>query len=117
MGVSVAALSFENEDYRRLIAGALGIGMQFGVLLPFSRKQELEADMVGLKYMAKAGYDPNEAAMFWNRMAKQAGSRPPEFMSTHPDPANRAKTLEIEVRKVASLYAESDKKVSRRIDL
>ncbi len=65
-----------------------GLGAQYGVMLPFSRKQELEADHLGLVFMAIAGYDPNKAVPFWERMSQQ-GSSVPEFMSTHPSDANR----------------------------
>jgi predicted Zn-dependent protease len=65
-----------------------GLGAQFGVMLPFNRKQELEADHLGLVFMAIAGYNPNEAIPFWQRMSTQ-GSSTPEFMSTHPSDDNR----------------------------
>src|SRR5262245_18713962 len=66
---------------------ALGLGAQVGVLLPFSREQEAEADILGIRYMHTAGYDPKQAIPFWQRMQQGGGSRPPEFLSTHPDPA------------------------------
>lgn len=80
--------SMGDLDYsqRRALMGLIGAGAQYGVLLPFSRTHESEADHVGLKYMARAGYDPKEAVAFWTRMAEAGGSgkQPPEFMSTHP---------------------------------
>ena len=66
----------------------LGLGTEYGVMLPFSRKQEYEADRLGLVFMAIAGYDPNQAVPFWERMSQQ-GSSTPEFLSTHPSDANR----------------------------
>ena len=66
------------------IVSALGLGIQYGVLLPFSRNQESEADILGLKYMQKAGYDPRESVKLWERMAANQKTRPPEFLSTHP---------------------------------
>jgi predicted Zn-dependent protease len=73
---------------------AYGIGAQVGALLPFSRIQESEADEIGLRIMAMAGYNPYVAGDFWKRMNAKAGSRPPEFLSTHPDPTKRAETLQ-----------------------
>jgi len=73
----------------QLAMAALGLGAQVGVLLPFSRDQEAEADILGLRYMHSAGYDPRQAIPFWQRMNSSGGSRPPEFLSTHPDPDNR----------------------------
>jgi predicted Zn-dependent protease len=66
-----------------------------GLLLPWGRKQESEADHIGLIYMAKAGYDPRAARDLWVRMAAAAqGQRPPEFLSTHPSEATRIKQIE-----------------------
>jgi predicted Zn-dependent protease len=68
---------------------ALGLGAQVGLSLPFSREQEAEADILGLRYMRAAGYDVRQAIPFWQAMQQSGGSRPPEFLSTHPDPDNR----------------------------
>ena len=79
---------------RQEMLGYLGVGAQVGVLLPFSRKHESEADEIGLRYLIRAGYDPNEAPLLWERMAARAGpNRQPEFLSTHPDPLKRAQRL------------------------
>lgn len=76
---------------RQLFQSALGYGAQLGVTLPFSRKDEAEADEIGTYLAAMAGYNVNEGIALWQRMgALGGGSRPPEFLSTHPDPANRA---------------------------
>jgi predicted Zn-dependent protease len=72
---------------------ALGLGAQIGVLLPFSREQELEADILGIRYMQAARYDPKLAIPFWQRMQEGGGSRPPEFLSTHPGPENRIERI------------------------
>lgn len=72
---------------------ALGLGAQVGLSLPFSREQEAEADILGINYMHAAGYDPRQAIPFWNRMMADSRSRPPEFLSTHPDPANRIERI------------------------
>jgi metalloendopeptidase OMA1, mitochondrial len=87
-----AQFSFTDMDVnqRRMILGALGAGAQFGVLLPFSRHHETEADEMGVMYMARAGYDPTAAIGFWERMQQAAGgSQGPEFASTHPSSETR----------------------------
>lgn len=77
----------------QLAMAALGLGAQVGLSLPFSREQEAEADIIGLQYMQRAGYDPRQSIPFWQRMQAGGGSRPPEFLSTHPDPDNRIQRL------------------------
>jgi len=91
-----AQLSLGDADpqTRQAILAALGLGAKVGVILPFSRSHESEADEVGLRYMARAGYDPRESVAFWERMSAQAGgANPPEFLSTHPSPATRIERL------------------------
>jgi predicted Zn-dependent protease len=68
---------------------AYGLGAQLGVILPYSRTHEKEADRIGLILMAQAGYDPRAAVPFWTRMDALGGPRPPEFLSTHPEPSTR----------------------------
>jgi predicted Zn-dependent protease len=90
-----AAYSMSDMDYqkRQTIMGLLGAGAQYGVLLPFSRSHESEADEMGLIYMARAGYDPRESITFWQRMNETGGSQPPEFLSTHPSHGHRIEDL------------------------
>jgi predicted Zn-dependent protease len=76
------------------IMQALGAGTQVGVLLPFSRKHESEADYIGILLAAQAGYDPQEAVRVWERMAQAGGNQPAEFMSTHPSHGTRIKQLQ-----------------------
>lgn len=88
------ALSGKSAQTQQIFAQAYGLGSQFGVMLPFSRSHETEADRIGLTLMAIAGYDPTEAADLWRRMAANSeGQAPPEFMSTHPSSQTRINNL------------------------
>lgn len=99
-----ASLSDMDYDKQRLVMGALGAGTQFGVLMPFSRKHESEADEIGLIYMARGGYDPQESIRFWKRMENIGGAQPPEFLSTHPSHGTRIQQLESWMPKALEEY-------------
>ena len=103
------AMSLSDMDYdkQRAVMGALGAGTQFGVLMPFSRKHESEADEIGLLYMARAGYDPRESIRFWERMENAGGAQPPEFLSSHPSHGTRIQQLEAEMPKALEEYSKS----------
>lgn len=73
---------------------ALGLGAQLGILLPYSRLHETEADRIGLDLMARAGFDPRESLTLWRNMAREASGGPPEFLSTHPSSTTRLRELE-----------------------
>ncbi len=94
---------------RRAVLGALGAGGQYGVLLPFSRKHESEADYIGLLYAAKACFDPREAPELWRRMAKASGGgkRGAEFSSTHPTPATRIAQFKEWMPKAMEIYNQN----------
>ena len=101
------SLSDMDYDKQRAVMGALGAGTQFGVLMPFSRKHESEADEIGLLYMARAGYDPRESIGFWQRMENAGGAQPPEFLSSHPSHGTRIQQLEAEMPKALEEYSKS----------
>lgn len=91
---TAVAISGKNEQTQQIIGTAFGLGSQFGVMLPFSRSHETEADKIGLVLMAIAGYNPDEAAELWKRMkANSGGNAPAEFMSTHPSNDTRIANL------------------------
>jgi len=89
------ALKQEPEKTQQLWMTVFGVGAQYGVMLPYGRVQESEADRLGLIFMAMAGYDPNKAVDFWKKMSQQKGGQaPPEFLSTHPSDETRIKKIQ-----------------------
>ncbi len=100
VGTTVAAVAISQSDtqYKQEIAAVLGLGVTFGYILPYSRQHETEADELGIDYMARAGYPTREAVRFWEKMAAEGGSRPPEFLSTHPSPETRIRLIEERIR-------------------
>ena len=109
-GVDAAGVAFENSAHRSTIMASLGLGAQLGVVLPYSRDMESEADQVGLLYMAKAGYDPAEAVAFWERFRKATGaSSTPALLSTHPATDARIAALRSALPAAQKLYAASQK--------
>ena len=105
-----ASFSLSDMDMRQrqTIMGLLGAGATYGVMLPFGRDHEVEADQMGLLYMARAGYDPREAIPFWERMGQAAGNgQPPEFMSTHPSHGTRIQNLQAYMSRAIEEYEKS----------
>lgn len=98
------AMANQPDQTRALFQQAYGLGTTVGAILPFSRLHESEADEMGLIFTAMAGYDPAKAVPFWQRMSRSGGQRPPEFLSTHPDPDKRAAKL-TELVRTARAYA------------
>lgn len=98
------ATSNQPEKTQQLFMQAYGAGATVGVLLPFSRTHEAEADRLGLVFMAMAGFNPDKAPAFWERMAAQSAGEPPYFLSSHPSNASRIKDLKAYIP-VAKKYA------------
>ena len=99
------AMANKPEKTRSIFESAVGMGAELGIMLPFSRRQESEADRMGLIFMAMAGYDPNEAVNFWTRMAVQSGGQSvPEFLSTHPSDETRINDIQTKYLPEAMKY-------------
>jgi predicted Zn-dependent protease len=108
VGLLTAKQSAINRD---IFLAAFGAASNYGLILPFSRKQELEADELGLIFSAKAGYDPREAIDLWKRMKKLGGeAKPPEFASTHPGEDTRIKELEKQMPNALAIYEKAKMK-------
>ena len=105
MGMSAvsAAMGQNPTMTQQLLLQSIGMGSELG-MLSFSRKHELEADEMGLIFMAMAGYDPRQAPIFWERMEAKGGEAPPEFLSTHPGPGRRIEKLNANMPKALEYY-------------
>lgn len=117
MGSAALASAMKKKDKKTTnrVLAAYGVGTALVVALPFSRKQEAEADRIGLIYMAKAGYDPREAIPFWERMGAAGRGAPPEFLSTHPGYRTRIKNLRRWMPEAMEYYENSEKAPNNRI--
>lgn len=106
VGVAVAT-GGKSAETQQIWNQAYGVGSQVGVMLPFSRGHETEADKIGLTLMAIAGFNPEESITFWSRMAAQSsGQAPPEFMSTHPSDATRIANLKALIPEAKAMAAK-----------
>jgi Zn-dependent protease with chaperone function len=100
-------LGVAQPEYQDIVMAAFGVGVGVGILLPYSRKHESEADAVGLELMAKAGYDPRQAVEVWKRMSRVGGAQPPEFLSTHPSHETRIQDLEERMPEALALFQKA----------
>lgn len=93
-GLQLSNIALNDSRYKSATMAALGLGVQYGVLLPYGRAQESESDIIGLELMAKAGFDPYQSISLWKNMAKASGgNQPPELLSTHPSHSTRITDL------------------------
>lgn len=108
-GVSlIAAVSSPTTALGKLAISSLGIGAQYGIILPFSRTHESEADIIGLDLMSKAGFDPRQSVTLWQKMDQASkGKEPSEFMSTHPSHDTRINELTEHLPKAMQLYQQA----------
>ena len=109
MGLSIVSVVLEsqNVESRNMMMAGLGLGVQYGVLMPYGRSHESEADIVGQDLMAKSGFDPKGSIKLWENMAKNSTGAPPEFMSTHPSNATRIKQLTEHLPKSLPIFKKS----------
>ncbi|MGH8016997.1 MAG: M48 family metallopeptidase [Opitutaceae bacterium] len=105
------ALRDEDSGTRNLALAAYGVGSTVGVMLPYSRLNESEADEIGMIYAARAGYDPRAAVDFWTSMQKESEgkAKPPEWLSTHPSDTTRIERLKEMMPRMVEIYNKSDK--------
>ena len=109
VGLTVLAIAFKLDQNS---ASLLGNAATVGLTLPFSREKEREADRIGMELMARAGYDPHAAISVWQKMLSSGSARPPQILSTHPDPENRIQDIEAHLPYVMPLYEDAKKKMS-----
>ncbi|QTH62801.1 M48 family metallopeptidase [Psychrosphaera ytuae] len=103
-------LSTQDPQTQSMVMAGLGLGVQYGVLMPYGRSHEKEADIIGQNLMAQAGFNPQAAVKLWRNMAKASAGSPPEFMSTHPSHETRIKKLTENLTKTEPLYKASKQK-------
>ncbi|WP_432741133.1 M48 family metallopeptidase [Methylobacter sp. G7] len=107
MGI-IQAVSAPQTALGQTALGMLGVGAQYGILMPYSRVHESEADMIGVDLMAKAGFDPRQSVGLWQKMEQATqGKQPIEFMSTHPSHATRIQDLEKRMPQAMGLFQQA----------
>ena len=98
-GLQITNVAMAGSEYQSMTMAGLGLGVQYGVLMPYGRTQESESDIIGLRLMAEAGFDPQQSVELWKNMAKASGgNQPPELLSTHPSHSTRISDLQNEIK-------------------
>lgn len=101
MGLQISSTAISGTEYHDMTMAGLGLGAQYGIMMPYGRTQESESDIVGLRLMADAGFDPKQSVELWKNMAAAAGSnQPPELLSTHPSHSTRINDLQDEISRL-----------------
>ncbi|MCB1314711.1 MAG: M48 family metallopeptidase [Leptospiraceae bacterium] len=106
---------FGDSEYKDEITGAMGAGAVYGVIMPFGRSHESEADLIGQETMARAGFNPTESVTLWVNMAQAGGGAPPEFLSTHPSHETRINDLRANLSKTLPLYQAASNRPNCRL--
>lgn len=101
-------LAASNVENKGLWMAGLGLGVQYGLIMPYSRSHESEADIIGQDLMAKSGFQPKAAIVLWQNMAKLSKDAPPEFLSTHPSNSTRISDLSQHLPKAQQYYSSSN---------
>lgn len=109
------AIDLTGAVFGQNIGTAVGLGAQLGLFLPFGRRDESEADIVGLKFMAGAGFDPRQSVELWKNMEQENSAGPPEFLSTHPSADTRISDLIAELPPALALYNEAQAEGKRPV--
>jgi predicted Zn-dependent protease len=107
LGMSAVGSLISDTTYKGMTMAALGVGVQYGVLLPYSRAQEAESDVIGLKLMAEAGFDPRQSITLWKNMEQASGGEPPELLSTHPSHNTRIEGLQYHMPDALNAYHQA----------
>lgn len=107
VGLGALQVAAGDDPERQQLMAALGVGAQVGIILPFSRLHESEADDIGLELMATAGFNPEESVALWRNMAEAGGRTPPEFLSTHPSRDRRIADLQAAMPRALYLYEQA----------
>lgn len=106
-GAQLLGAMIADTNEKPLLMAAMGIGIHYGMKLPYSRTHEAEADMIGLELMARAGFNPQASVQLWRNMREQDKESPPEFMSTHPAHETRIEGLSANVDRAMAIYLQA----------